>query len=140
MTIPKPKRQRRARTGCIDSAKSMPKPLETEYSNRAVVGLSKAGYRLFRNNTGLFKTLDGKRIVRCGLCPGSSDQIGWHPVVITPEMVGQRIAVFVGLEVKRGDKPPTEEQVTFLDNVKAAGGEAMLVVGDDIQVWEGQTQ
>jgi hypothetical protein len=79
--------------------------------------------RLFRNNVGMLKDLQG-RPVRFGLHPGSSDLIGWRSVVITPDMVGQRVAIFTALEVKApgGTHKVTAEQRQFLDIVEAAGG------------------
>jgi hypothetical protein len=50
------------------------------------------GGRVFRNNVGEYKV--GDRYIRYGLCPGSSDIIGWTPVKITPEMVGTTLPVF----------------------------------------------
>jgi hypothetical protein len=59
--------------------------------------------------------------VRYGLCKGSSDLIGWRSTTITPEMVGQQLAVFTAIEVKdRGT--PTPEQLHFIAQVQAAGG------------------
>jgi hypothetical protein len=76
--------------------------------------------RLFRNNTGALKDPNG-RLVRYGLCKGSSDLIGYRTVTITPDMVGQQLAVFTAIEVKdRG--APTPEQLHFIAQVKAAGG------------------
>ena len=46
---------------------------------------------------------------------------------MTPDMVGQQIAVFTVGECKDGSGRPTTEQVTFLDNVKAAGGRAAVL-------------
>jgi hypothetical protein len=48
--------------------------------------------RLWRNNIGL-AFYQGK-YVQYGLAPGSGDLIGFRSVTITPEMVGQRVAVF----------------------------------------------
>lgn len=81
------------------------------------------GLRLFRNNVGVLRDSEG-RPVRFGLHPGSSDLIGWRSVTITPEMVGQRVAIFTALEVKApgGTHRVTTEQHTFLRNVEAAGG------------------
>jgi hypothetical protein len=76
--------------------------------------------RLFRNNTGALKDARG-RLVRYGLCPGSSDRIGWRTVTVTPEMVGKRVAIFVGIEAKDLDSPK-ENQIIFCDSVLAAGG------------------
>ena len=61
-----------------------------------------------------------------GLCPGSSDLIGWRTVEITPEMVGQRVAVFAALEVKDRGKLTTE-QANFLRVLGEAGGIAAEV-------------
>ncbi|MBX9594678.1 MAG: VRR-NUC domain-containing protein [Roseomonas sp.] len=79
--------------------------------------------RLFRNNTGSLKDHTG-RVVSFGLFKGSSDLIGFRSIAVTPEMVGQRLAVFVALEVKApgGRHPVTDDQRRFLDAVAAAGG------------------
>jgi hypothetical protein len=39
--------------------------------------------------------------------------------------------------VKRPGESPRLDQAQFLDAVRAAGGEAWLVVGDDVIRWEG---
>ena len=64
-----------------------------------------------------------------GLCPGSSDLIGIRPVVITPEMVGQTIGVFVALEVKKPGGRVTKNQQQFLDHVNDLGGIGVVVRG-----------
>ena len=76
--------------------------------------------RLWRNNTGALKDATG-RLVRYGLCPGSSDLIGLRQVTITPDMVGQRLAVFAAVEVKDRGRP-TEQQAAFLNLIQQAGG------------------
>ena len=81
--------------------------------------------RLWRNQVGQYELADG-RILRSGLCKGSSDLIGYRSVVITPEMVGQRVAVFVALEVKDKGRL-TPEQAVFLRVVGEAGGIAAEV-------------
>lgn len=77
--------------------------------------------RLFRNNVGMAETSDG-RVVRFGLCKGSSDLVGWKSVAVTPDMVGKRVAVFIALEVKAGKGRTTEAQRAFLDRVAVDGG------------------
>ncbi len=76
--------------------------------------------RLWRNNTGALKDATG-RLVRYGLCPGSSDLIGLRQVTITPDMVGQRVAVFSAIEVKDRGRP-TDQQQAFVAMVQQAGG------------------
>lgn len=82
--------------------------------------------RLFRNNVGVLRDADG-RYVRYGLCIGSSDVIGWTPVVITPAMVGRTLAVFTAFECKVGRRVTTTEQGAFLSAVQQQGGIAAVV-------------
>jgi hypothetical protein len=84
---------------------------------------STSNCRLFRNNTGTLKDANG-RPVQFGLCKGSADLIGWRTVTITPEMVGQQIAVFTSIEVKAATGRLRPEQRQWLDAVQAAGGVA----------------
>jgi hypothetical protein len=77
--------------------------------------------RLWRNNVGRLLDAQG-RPVTFGLCPGSADLIGYVPVTITPAMVGQRLAVFAGVEVKRPGGRATPQQSQWLAAVRAAGG------------------
>ncbi len=77
--------------------------------------------RLFRNNTGSLKDEHG-RLVQFGLCKGSSDLVGWTTIEITPEMIGQKIAIFTAVEVKTPTGKPTAEQVNFIERVREAGG------------------
>jgi hypothetical protein len=80
--------------------------------------------RLFRNNTGSLPDPRTKRPVQFGLCKGSADLIGWKQVTITPDMVGQKVAVFASIEVKTPTGRLTPEQQIWLDAVQAAGGVA----------------
>jgi hypothetical protein len=76
---------------------------------------------LYRNNCGVLQDRRGVP-VRYGLQPGSSDLIGWRTVTITPEMVGQQVAVFTSIEVKTPTGRIRPEQQHWLDAVQAAGG------------------
>jgi hypothetical protein len=88
------------------------------------------GLRLFRNNNGVTLSPNGNPI-RYGLGNGSSDLVGWRTVVITPDMVGQKVAVFTALEVKkpgaRTEKKHLAEQVEFIEALDRAGGIAGFV-------------
>lgn len=116
--------------------------------------------RLFRNNVGagyLGRTIElkpgqmyrakggervilGARFVEFGLFKGSGDGIGWAPVVVTPDMVGKTVAVFLSVETKAGKGAATEEQQTWRDNVRRAGGIAIITndheqAAREVQEW-----
>jgi hypothetical protein len=86
--------------------------------------------RLWRNNTGVLFDRAG-RPVRFGLCNGSSDLIGFRSIVIRPEHVGKRLAVFAALEVKTATGRATEEQKAFLSTVNEMGGLAGVARCED---------
>jgi len=60
--------------------------------------------------------------VQFGLARGSADLIGWRTITITPEMVGQQLAVFTSIEVKTPTGRIRPEQQAWLDTVQTAGG------------------
>ena len=78
--------------------------------------------RLWRNNTGALKDATG-RLVRYGLCPGSSDLIGLRTRIITEADLGHRFAQFVAIEVKDQGRL-TAQQQAFITMVQQAGGMA----------------
>ena len=101
--------------------------------------LTAMGARLFRNfvggvwagkktaeghgKHGHFVVISGATHIDAGLCVGSSDRIGWTPVTVTPDMVGQVVAVFTAVEEKTlAYRKLTPEQINFLDQVVRAGG------------------
>lgn len=105
---------------------------EQELYDRIRAEYSKHG-RLFRNNVGTayrgdlgkignLTVLKNPRHINFGLFKGSSDLIGWTEVIVTPEMVGKKIAVFTAVEVKKEGGRATKEQKLFIDIVNDAGG------------------
>lgn len=62
------------------------------------------------------------RRVKFGLAEGASDLVGLTSIVITPQMVGQRVAVFTGIEAKFGEDRPSTEQLAFIAMVQKMGG------------------
>ena len=100
-------------------------PSEHEIQQRIRLACGRGAVRLWRNNTGALVDQQG-RFVRFGLCKGSSDLIGLRSVVVTPEMVGQRIAQFVALEVKTAQGVVSPEQQAFLRLVQELGGVASV--------------
>ena len=101
---------------------------ESVIVKQVMIEASRLGARLFRNNRGMFLTIDGLRKVKAGLeAEGASDCIGFTPVTITADMVGQTIAVFTAAEVKKSTwkRPSTEtemKQQNFINFVNKNGG------------------
>ncbi len=97
---------------------------EANVLKRIMKTLSANGSRMFRNNNGeawigqskriskkgLYYCEEGDVIVRFarrfigGLECSSGDTVGWTPVVITPEMVGKKVAIFTNIEAKKDEK------------------------------------
>ena len=96
-------------------------PSEHEIQQRIRLACGRGAVRLWRNNTGALVDQQG-RFVRFGLCKGSSDLIGLRSLEITPELVGQRIAQFVALEIKTASGTVSPEQRAFLLLVQQLGG------------------
>ena len=116
---------------------------EAEVQAAVRLEYARRGYRLFRNNVGVLMDAVG-RPVRFGLANESpklneklksSDLIGWHPVLITPGMVGLQLAQFVSFECKPSDWHLTDSdkrghaQKAWLDLVAGDGGEAKFMTG-----------
>ena len=122
---------------------------EKKTINDVLIEASKRGWKLFRQNTGegwagkMFRSpmpcsvrmnptdvlIRNAAPLKAGLCKGSSDIIGWKPVVITPDMVGKTVAIFTAIEVKYGTTRITEEQQNFVDQVNKHGGLAKIIYG-----------
>lgn len=116
---------------------------EKQIQTEIMLSVSRSGATIFRNNVGngvlgqvvkqdgaQFHIVNGRR-VQFGLCPGSSDLIGWRTVRITPEMVGGHVAIFLALEVKTKTGAISPEQKNFIENVRRAGGLAGVVRSAD---------
>ena len=97
---------------------------ETNIMNKIMLAMSQKGYLCWRNQVGLFKTLDG-RTVNIGI-KGSSDLMAVKPTVITPEMVGQTLAVFVAVEVKTATGRQSEPQKKWQKAVEKLGVKYIL--------------
>lgn len=108
---------------------------------RVMLALSAAGATVWRNNVGLgwagkhvstdnrtgLTVLANARPVKFGLAKGSGDLIGFAPVTITPDMVGQTLPVFGSWEVKSGTGRPSKDQTNFRAFVVDAGGIGAVV-------------
>ena len=83
--------------------------------------------RLFKNQSGVavYKKEGRTWRVPYGVGPhggGGHDAIGWRTVVITPDMVGQRLPVFASIDAKVGDDRLSDDQIKWGNWVSAAGG------------------
>lgn len=106
----------------------------TEFIGEIVAKLSRGDTRLWRNNCGdgwvgkvIHRepgsiTIAHPRVLHAGLCNGSSDLIGLRTIVITPEMVGRRVAIFTGIEAKLGSGRESDDQTAFREFICRAGG------------------
>jgi len=94
---------------------------EQQIQQQIRLSCSRGPVRLHRNNCGTLRDQHG-RPVSFGLAKGSSDLIGWTTRTITPEMVGQQVAVFTSIEVKSPTGRVRPEQQQWIDAVQAAGG------------------
>ncbi len=98
---------------------------EHEIQQRIRLACGHGPVRLWRNNSGALVDQQG-RLVRFGLCKGSSDLIGLRSLVITPDQVGERLAQFVALEIKTARGVVSSEQRAFLALVEQLGGLAAI--------------
>lgn len=110
--------------------------------NRIRLAVSQLGGRLFGVTVGKFWTgylvrrldngdvvLRSARIVNVGV-KGMSDLAGWIPVTITPDMVGQTVAVRLDIEVKTTDSA-SAEQFAWIEAVRKSGGRAGVARSPD---------
>ena len=102
---------------------------EANIQNQILIALSQAGCLVWRQDTGAYKDPKSGRLVRYGLCKGSSDVIGAIPVEITHDMVGKKVAIFGAWEVKTATGRIRPEQLQFIAAVKKAGGRAGVARG-----------
>lgn len=127
-------------------------PSESYIQKLIMLEAATRGCILFRQNTGMgwvgeviehirgrLITLRNPRPLHAGLIKGSSDTIGWYSKVITPDMVGQRVAIFTAVEIKTDIGIPSDEQLNFIERVRQAGGIAGVVrtVKDAIALLKG---
>ena len=97
--------------------------VETNIQQRIRLALgTRDDVRLFRNQVGQLPDPRTGRPVQFGLAKGSADLVGWKTIEVTPDMVGQHIAVFTSIEVKTPTGRPTKYQQAWLTAVEKAGG------------------
>lgn len=105
---------------------------EAKVTDLILDAIAQYGVRLFRTHVGQswhgnkpkivnnILTLNNPRRVTSGI-KGMSDFNGYTIVEITPEMVGQRVAIYTSIEMK--DKARVSpEQLQWIETVKKNGG------------------
>lgn len=136
---------------------------EHEIQQRILLSCGSGDARLWRNNVGIGWAGPSTRVtagnvravasalrpgdvviragrpLHAGLCVGSADLIGYRSVLVGPEHLGQRLAVFAAVEVKTPKGRPTTEQARFLEHIRSAGGRAGIArsAGDAAAVLNG---
>lgn len=85
------------------------------------------GVLIWRQQSGVFRSMtDPDRIVRVGL-PGMADAGAIVRVLVTPDMVGKTIGVAVQPEFKTSTGRQADDQRTWAEAVRRAGGVYELV-------------
>lgn len=96
---------------------------EASMVNLCLLRASEIGCMLGKNVRGMFQTL-GKnpRKMKAGwMIPASPDLIGHYSLIITPDMVGKRVAIAAYIEVKTSSGYIAKEQQHFIDRAVKDG-------------------
>lgn len=118
--------------------RSTPRKQKESAVNDAIIKAARLkGSTLYRNRRGMVRLPMGG-MFPYGLGPnGFPDNVGYTTRVITPDMVGQRVAIFTAIEAKV-DGPADPHQQECIERIRADGGiagtahngeEAMEIVG-----------
>lgn len=125
---------------------------ESEIKRRIQLAIGRGESRVWNNPVGLgwqgkllshkdgVAILQGARAVRFGLAEGSPDLIGFVTLTVTPEMVGQKLAVFLGVEVKTDSGRPSVAQTNFINFLLQNGARAGIArsTADAIAIVKGK--
>lgn len=95
---------------------------ESQLLAQVRLACSRGSVRLWRNQCGALEDKRGRWVQFGVASPGGSDLIGYKTVTVTPDMVGQRVAIFAAIETKAPRGRLTDEQARFIEAVRAAGG------------------
>lgn len=98
----------------------MASPQDTLKPNKPLTVILRPGDVLLRNARPL-------KTGTVGMC----DNGGFVPVVVTPEMVGQTVAISLWIEDKSGTGRTSPEQKAFIQMVRRFGGRAGVSRGDE---------
>lgn len=125
---------------------------ETGINKLILLAASVAKSVLFRNNVGtgwigksirlaagqVYRAKGGEMVItnprplHAGLVTGSSDNIGWVKIIVTPEMVGMKLAVFLAVESKVPHVGKlSKEQKHWITVVNTEGGVAFIATSPE---------
>jgi hypothetical protein len=113
---------------------------------------SRGGTRVFRQQSGLSwqgtviertqqrLILANPRAIRSGV-PGMADLGGFTTITVTPDLVGETLAIYLAIEAKAARGRLTDEQADFLKLVLRCGGRAGVArsVEDACRIVRGDT-
>lgn len=101
---------------------------ESSIQKRALAAIgARDDVLVWRQQSGAFRALDDpKRIVKVGV-PGISDALAVVSVEVTPEMVGKKIGVAVGLEFKAEKGRQSDAQAAWQKAFECCGGTYAIV-------------
>ena len=103
----------------------------TNLTNKLLMLGSKLGIVGWKNPRGLAFHKDGSP-VKYGVGPnGASDVIGYRKLIVTPEMVGRKIAQFFCVEVKTERDSVRQDQIDFINQVIADGGDGLIARSEE---------
>ncbi len=102
---------------------------EKELTEELICSEAETGSILFRNNVGLGYTKTGTPF-KYGMGKGSSDQIGYKSIVVTPDLIGKKIAIFQAIEIKTLTDKISCEQIIFYLNILISGGIGQVYTED----------
>lgn len=74
-----------------------------------------------------FVVIENPRFCEFGLYAGAGDLIGWEEIIVTPEMIGKKIAIFTSEEIKSLTDRMSKDQKAWDAAVKMAGGNSNIV-------------
>lgn len=112
---------------------------ETIIKNKILLALGRVAGVFWNHPTGTARAYDApERVIKYGL-PGSPDIIGVTPITVTAEMVGRKIGVAIGVEVKTATGRQREQQKKFQSAFTDAGGVYILARSVDDAITQLET-
>ena len=107
---------------------------EQRWKRQVIIAMNSPDSRLWNCPRGKVEVVDhyGARWVAFGLgVPGAADCIGIRSKVVTPDMVGRKVGVFLAVEIKSERGRATPEQRRFIEVVNELGGEGHILRPSD---------